>query len=84
VIDCTSTIILYNDDNKKSTPIFKTVRNEYYVIVNVRQLLLEYYLALQRLLGHSTMEMVKIYVKLSEVDLQQAHRRASPVENLRL
>jgi site-specific recombinase XerD len=41
-------------------------------------------LALQRLLGHSTMEMVRIYVKLSEVDLQQAHRRASPVENLRL
>jgi integrase/recombinase XerD len=41
-------------------------------------------LALQRLLGHSTMEMVRVYVKLSEVDLQQAHRRASPVENLRL
>lgn len=41
-------------------------------------------LALQRLLGHSTMEMVRHYVKLSEVDLQQAHRRASPVENLRL
>lgn len=41
-------------------------------------------LALQRLLGHSTMEMVRRYVKLSEVDLQQAHRRASPVENLRL
>ena len=41
-------------------------------------------LALQRLLGHSTMEMVRVYVKLSEVDLQQAHRKASPVENLRL
>jgi integrase/recombinase XerD len=41
-------------------------------------------LALQRLLGHSTMEMVRVYVKLSEVDLAQAHRRASPVENLRL
>ena len=41
-------------------------------------------LALQRLLGHSTMEMVRHYVKLSEVDLAQAHRRASPVENLRL
>jgi len=41
-------------------------------------------LALQRLLGHSTMEMVRRYVKLSEVDLQQAHRRASQVENMRL
>ena len=41
-------------------------------------------LALQRLLGHSTMEMVRHYVKLSEVDLKQAHRRASPVENLKL
>ena len=41
-------------------------------------------LALQRLLGHSTMEMVRHYVKLSEVDLKDAHRRASPVENLRL
>jgi site-specific recombinase XerD len=41
-------------------------------------------LALQRLLGHSTMEMVRVYVKLSEVDLKEAHRRASPVENLRL
>ena len=41
-------------------------------------------LALQRLLGHTTMEIVRRYVKLSEVDLQQAHRRASPVENLRL
>ena len=41
-------------------------------------------LALQRLLGHSTMEMVRIYVKLSDVDLKEAHRRASPVENLRL
>ena len=40
--------------------------------------------ALQHLLGHSTMEMVRTYVKLSEVDLQQAHRKASPVENLRL
>jgi integrase/recombinase XerD len=41
-------------------------------------------LALQRLLGHSTMEMVRRYVKLSEVDLTQAHRRASPVENMKL
>lgn len=41
-------------------------------------------LALQRLLGHTTMDMVRHYVKLSEVDLKQAHRRASPVENLRL
>jgi integrase/recombinase XerD len=41
-------------------------------------------LALQKLLGHTTMEMVRTYVKLSEVDMKEAHRRASPVENLRL
>jgi site-specific recombinase XerD len=41
-------------------------------------------LALQRLLGHSTMEMVRRYVKYSDVDLHEAHRKASPVENMRL
>lgn len=39
---------------------------------------------LQEILGHSTMEMVRRYLALSQIDLDAAHRRASPVENLRL
>jgi integrase/recombinase XerD len=39
---------------------------------------------LQAILGHSTMEMVKNYLALAQVDVDAAHRRASPVENWRL
>lgn len=39
---------------------------------------------LQEILGHSTMEMVKKYLKLAQIDLDTAHRRASPVDNMRL
>jgi site-specific recombinase XerD len=39
---------------------------------------------LQSMLGHSTLETVKIYLKLAQVDLDAAHRRASPVDNWRL
>ena len=39
---------------------------------------------LKRMLGHSTMEMVRIYLQLAQVDLDAAHRRASPVDGWRL
>lgn len=39
---------------------------------------------LQSILGHSTFEMVRHYLALSQVDLDTAHKRASPVENWKL
>lgn len=39
---------------------------------------------LQAMLGHSTLETVKIYLKLAQIDVDQMHRRASPVDNWRL
>ncbi len=35
---------------------------------------------LQEILGHSSMEMVRRYIALAQVDIDAAHRRASPVE----
>ncbi len=37
-------------------------------------------LSLQRLLGHSSLEMVRKYAQLSEADLRYAHERASPID----
>jgi integrase/recombinase XerD len=39
---------------------------------------------LQATLGHSTMEMVKTYLRIVQVDLENAHRQASPVVNWKL
>lgn len=39
---------------------------------------------LSRILGHSTLDMVRQYVALAEADAASAHRRASPADNWRL
>jgi site-specific recombinase XerD len=39
---------------------------------------------LQMALGHTTLEMVRVYLALAETDLQKAHEEASPVTKWRL
>ena len=39
---------------------------------------------LQAQLGHSTLEMVQHYARVAQVDVEQAHRRASPADNWHL
>jgi len=40
--------------------------------------------SLQRILGHSSLEVVKMYINLASSDLLQQHRKYSPVDNMRL
>lgn len=39
---------------------------------------------LQRILGHETLDMVRNYVNVAQYDLQEAHLRCSPVDNLKI
>jgi integrase/recombinase XerD len=41
-------------------------------------------LELQAMLGHATLDTVRIYARLAQVDLQEAQKRASPADNWRL
>ena len=39
---------------------------------------------LQAILGHQSLEMVRHYIRLAQIDVDDAHRRACPVDNLGL
>ena len=39
---------------------------------------------LQFMLGHSSLDMVRYYAEIAQVDVEKAHRRASPADNWRL
>ena len=39
---------------------------------------------LQALLGHSSLDMVRHYARVAQLDVEHAHRKASPVDNWRL
>jgi integrase/recombinase XerD len=39
---------------------------------------------LQSLLGHRSLDMVRHYAQIAQIDIEQAHRKASPVDNWRL
>ena len=40
--------------------------------------------SLQRILGHSSLDVVRIYVNLAEADIKACHRRFSPVDNMEI
>ena len=37
--------------------------------------------SLQKMLGHTTLEMVRYYVELSQEDVKKVHKTASPADN---
>lgn len=39
---------------------------------------------LQSQLGHGSLDMVRHYAQIAEVEVEQAHRKASPVDNMHL
>ena len=39
---------------------------------------------LQEMLGHGSLDMVRHYAKVAHVDVEQAHRKASPADNWRM
>jgi integrase/recombinase XerD len=38
--------------------------------------------SLQRIIGHSTLDVLRIYVNMAQADIQEAHRRHSPADNM--
>ena len=38
--------------------------------------------SLQRIMGHSTLDVLRIYVNMAQADIQEAHRRHSPADNM--
>ena len=38
--------------------------------------------SLQRILGHSSLEVVRLYINLAASDISEQHRRFSPVDNM--
>lgn len=40
--------------------------------------------ALQEMLGHTSLDMVRHYLRIAQADVEEAHRRASPVDNWKL
>ncbi len=39
---------------------------------------------LQRIMGHSTLDVLRIYVNMAQADINEAHRRCSPADNIDL